>query len=167
VPAAYFDYVNREITQLGVVTNFTTSSEDVTMMFMDLESRLNIRLEEERRLTAMRAVADEIEDMLTLERELTDLRITIDSYRRRMTEIDHLATFATIRVAVREVGVIASASGFGSRIASAFSLSVDLTVVLFEAISIAVAYTIVPAVLIAVPTIIIYKIVKRKKRTAT
>jgi len=182
VPVARFDTANRDITALGQVVRFTTSSEDVTMLFLDLQSRLNIRVEEERRIEAMRDAATDLRDLLILERELSDLRVIVDRYRRRMTEIDQLASFSTIRLSLREVVEIIieeeeedeeeeyipyipeepPADGFGTRIASAFGSSVNFSVMLFEAVAVIIATLILPLTLFALPIFIGYVIYKKK-----
>jgi hypothetical protein len=174
VPAARFDETNREITELGHALHFTTTSEDVTMLLLDLESRLNIRLEEERRVEAMRDAATELSDILSLERQLSDLRVVVDNYRRRMTEIDRLAAFSTIRLSLREVLEIEEEEpeyipyyvpldppGFGTRIASAFSASANFSISLFELISVVVVSLIPPALLLSVPALAVLLIYKK------
>ncbi|MCL1883458.1 MAG: DUF4349 domain-containing protein [Defluviitaleaceae bacterium] len=161
VPVERFDTVNRELIALGQVTHFTTNSEDVTMLFLDLQSRLSIREEEERRIEAMRDAATYLRDLIALERELSDLRVVVDRYRRRITEIDQLASFSTIRLSVREVEEIVEyvpyvpaeppIDSFGTRIASAFSASADVSVMLFETIAIIVVSLILPLGLLALP----------------
>ncbi|MCL2197804.1 MAG: DUF4349 domain-containing protein [Defluviitaleaceae bacterium] len=182
VPVARFDAVNSEITRLGNVTHFTTSSEDVTMMFLDLQSRLSIREEEERRVEAMRDAATELRDILTLERELSDLRVVVDRYRRRMTEIDQLAAFSTIRLLIIEVEepteeedeeeqyipatpiIDPPDDGFGTRIAEAFRASVNFSAVLFEVLAIVVVSLILPLAVLAIPIYGGYIIYKKKVR---
>ncbi|MCL1863835.1 MAG: DUF4349 domain-containing protein [Defluviitaleaceae bacterium] len=172
-PVARFDEVNGEIAELGSVVHFTTASEDVTMMFLDLQSRLHIREEEERRVEAMRDAATDLRDLLTLERELSDLRVVVDRYRRRMTEIDQLASFSTIRLTIIEVEEIIYIpaplpppdDSFGTRLANAFRASANFGAMLFEVVAILVVSLIIPLSVLAIPSFggyLIYKKVRRK-----
>jgi hypothetical protein len=183
VPVARFDATNRDITGLGQIARFTTNSEDVTMLFLDLQSRLAIREEEERRVEAMRDAATDLRDLLTLERELSDLRVIVDRYRRRMTEIDALASFSTIRLTLREIVEIIEdeieeeeeeeetvpvlpeetpADTFGTRIANAFGASARFSALLFEGIAIVIASSILPLSLVAVIAFFVYIFIKKK-----
>jgi len=154
IPVTYFDMVNRDLMSLADVIDFNSSSEDVTMHFADMESRLSIRLEEERRILAMIENAEDIEDLIRLERRLGDLRIRIESYRRQMTQIDHQASFSTITLTVMEVSeeeeVIAYAETFGDRMANAFGASVDVGLWMIETIAMGFAFVAVPLSVVAV-----------------
>lgn len=174
VPVDRFDAVNEIITDLGQVTRFVTNSEDVTMLFLDLQSRLAIRVEEERRVEAMRDAAANLQDLLALERQLSDLRIVVDRYRRRMTEIDRLASFSTIRVSIREAEedeeyapyiTAYPPNDFGTRIISAFDTSVNFSVFIFEIFAVIVATLILPLSLLAVPVFGGFKIYKKLQRS--
>lgn len=183
VPVARFDAANRDFTALGQVTRFTTSSEDVTMLFQDLESRLNIREEEQRRVEIMLENATELRDIINLEAQLSELRITIDAYRRRMTEIDQLASFSTIRVTVREVKELIEEEeeeydpyygidpyyyedgGFFARMGGAFGSSVNFTMLVLENIAVFVAAVLLPIAIIAVPAFGLFLLIRRLYRS--
>lgn len=165
VPVNYFDTVNRLLMALGRVINFGSSSEDITRQFQDMESRLNIRLEEERRLLAMIENAGSLEDLINLEARLADLRITIESLRRSMTDMDHLAAFSTIHLILHEVsedgGIIPTWEGFDNRLISAFVSSIAFTASLIEGFAVLIAYIILPLALLAVPVSIVLLVMKR------
>lgn len=180
VPVDRFDYANQNLSGLGQVTRFTTNSEDVTMLFLDLQSRLAIREEEERRVEAMLNAATNLQDVLALERQLSDLRVVVDRYRRRMTEIDRLASFSTIRLSIREVVEIIEYEdeyipyvpsyvpeeppiddGFGSRIAAAFGSSLGFSIFLFEAVAMVFVSLLPPAAFLAIPALGVFILVKR------
>lgn len=178
VPVDRFDHTNQELTELGQTTRFTTNSEDVTMLFLDLQSRLSIREEEERRVEAMRDAAENLQDVLALERQLSDLRVVVDRYRRRMTEIDRLASFSTIRMNVREVEeateYIAECEeeeeeyipyvpedGFGTRITTAFGGSVDFSIRIFEIFAMILVSVLPPLVLLSLPALGVFVLAKK------
>ncbi|MCL2387234.1 MAG: DUF4349 domain-containing protein [Defluviitaleaceae bacterium] len=176
VPVDRFDTTNRDITELGQIRRFTTVSEDVTMMFLDLQSRLSIREEEERRVQAMRDAATNLRDIIALERELSDLRIRVDRYRRRMTEIDQLASFSTIRVTLREVVEIEDyeeeeyipyvpetppEDTFGESLSAAFGNSANFTLTILEGFAILIASIILPVTLLAIPALGVFLLYKK------
>ena len=170
VPVDYFDMVNRDLMALGNPVDFFTSSDDVTMQFADMESRLRIRQEEERRILAMIEVTTELEELIRLETRLADLRIVLDGHQRRMTELDHLASFSTIHLSIIEVmeddyTVIAPyVDSFGDRIAEAFGASLEFSIVLLEGFAIFVAAVILPLSVIGLLVFVVIIIVRKALR---
>jgi len=186
VPVARFDETNREFNNLGQTMRFATTSEDVTMLFSDLASRLTIREEEELRFQAMLEAASELQDIIRIESQITGLRLIIDSYRRRMNEIDQLASFSTITITLREVEELEYVEeyeeeeeddpyygidpyedepiGFIARISGAFGSSASFTTMVLENIGVFLAAIIIPAALLALPGFILFILAKRAWR---
>ena len=176
VPVGLFDQVNRELVALAQVRQFSTASEDVTMEFHDLASRLIIREEEMRRVEVMLAAATDTADIIRLESQLTNLRLAVDAYQRRMTEIDQLAGFSTIRVMVYETMPDLEPEeevyeyyplpytyddGFGTRIGNAFSASIDFCITVLTYLAMFFAAVGLPVILLAGIGFIAYVIIKR------
>lgn len=170
VPVGLFDTVNRELIALAQVRYFSTASQDVTMEFHDLASRLRIREEEKRRVEAMLEVAENMRDILNLEAQLTTLRLAVDAYNRRLTEIDQLASFSTIGLMVYELveyedGYYLAAyddmDSFGTRIGSAFSASIDFSVLVLTGIATFLAFVGVPVAVFGGIGYVIYRVIKK------
>ena len=176
VPVGLFDTTNNELMALGQVQYFSTTSRDATHEFNDLGSRLQIREAEEVRVQRMLEEATELADIIDLEARLTNLRLIIDAYRRRREEIDQLASFSTINLAVSEVVELPEieedeeeaeeeeeyyvlADGFGDRISGAFSASVNFMARALEGLGVFLALIIVPVGFLVVFVGIIYFIV--------
>ena len=171
VPVDHFDLANRDIMALAAVINFSTSSEDVTMHFQDLDSRLRIREEEERRILSMIENATELEDLIRLESRLSNVRLTLERYRRRMAEIDHLASFATIHLSLTEVesedAVAAlTADTFFTRISDAFGGSLEISLIILEGLVMFIAVIILPLTILAVPVLLGFFVIRRMLRYA-
>jgi len=173
VPVGLFDQVNRELVALAQVQRFSTISEDVTLEFNDLGSRLRIRQEELRRVELMLEAAENLTDIINLEAQVTTLRLAVDAYQRRMTEIDQLASFSTIRIAVYEVVEIEEPEEeeeeiyhpiayyddtFGSRFLGAFSASVDFITAVFTNVAVFLALVGLPVIIVAGVGFILYRI---------
>ena len=174
VPVGLFDQTNRELVALAQVRRFSTESEDVTMEFHDLASRLTIREEEMRRVKIMLAAATDTADIIRLEAQMTNLRLAVDAYQRRMTEIDQLAGFSTIRVTVEEAipteeleddkeqyYMALYNDGFGTRIGNAFSTSVNFCITVLTYLAMFFAAVGLPVALLAGICFVTYVIVKR------
>jgi len=168
VPVNSFDTAIRDLTALGYLVEFSTSSEDVTMQFADMESRLQIRLEEERRIMTMIENTEDLGELIRLEARLAELLIAIDAHRRSMTELDMLASFSTILLSVSEVeeeGIVpVYVDGFGGRIAEAFTGSIEFSVLLLEGFAILLASIILPLAIMGLIVFGIFLLVRKAVR---
>jgi len=179
VPVGLFDQVNRELVALAQVRHFNASSQDVTMEFNNLTSRLQIREEEKRRLEVMLEMATDLTDIIRLESQLTSLQLAVDAYSRRLTEIDQLASFSTIRLTVYETVIIPDSEdeddyeeeeeeyypvyidGFGTRFLAALNASLDFVVTVLTGIAMFFAWVGLPLLLVAAIGFVVYWILKK------
>jgi len=138
-----------------------------------LTSRLQIREEEKRRLEVMLDMATDLTDILRLEAQLTTMQLVVDAYRRRLTEIDHLASFSTITVRVYETAEMYDLEeeeekyypvyidSFGTRFMAALNASLDFGVAILTGIAIFFAWVGLPVLLIGGIGFVIYKVLKK------
>ncbi len=103
VEASNFNLAQRELRELAnSVLSEKVDTQDVTGEYVDVDSRVrNLkRLEEEMQilLTDARARAGEMEDILTIYRELTAVRAEIEQNQGRLNVLSDLVGLATINV---------------------------------------------------------------------
>jgi hypothetical protein len=138
------------------------------MQFQDIESRLNIREEEERRILAMIESTGSLEELIRLEARLGDLRLAIERYRRRMMEIDHMASFSTIDLMLSEVSedeaIVPLDASFGDRMAAGFQGSVEFSLRLLEGVAMLAAMVALPLFIISLPVLAAFFIIRRINR---
>ncbi len=173
VPEGKFETVLEQLEALGKVTNIQTELEDITMQYIDLESRLNNQKAQEERLTEILEMADTVEDVLEVERELNRVRGEIESMSARLTRLKDQVTYATINISLREEAVPTGAvsphafHNLGNRISEAFVGSINFFLNAFS--SLIVLFTaLIPALfIIIIIGLIIWLIVRgRLKRRA-
>jgi len=98
VPAAKFDAGIIEVKALGEVVSESANGQDVTEEYVDLDAQLrNLRATEAQFLTIM-AKAVKIEDILNVQRELTNVRGNIERLQGRMKYLKQSADLSTITV---------------------------------------------------------------------
>ena len=167
VPVAHFDTVIRAVSALGNVRDYSTSSEDVTAQFRDMESRMRIREEEERRVLAMIENTSEIEALIQLESRLGDLRLDMERQRSRMAEIDNLASFSTIHLHVTEVPENApdEDDSFFAQLGAAFDDSVNFSLGLLTGLALLAAALVLPLSIVGVIILGIFLLLKKLSRT--
>ena len=99
VPAQQLDEAVRRIRELGIRVDWESSnSQDVTDEYVDSNSRLrSLRATEEALLNLLNQ-ADDVEDALEVQRELTGLQAEIESLQGRIKFLEQTAAFSLINV---------------------------------------------------------------------
>lgn len=108
----------------GNLVSKQESTDDVTSAYVDVEARLaSLRLQEER-LFAMMEQSGDLETLLAIQNQLTEVQYQIESYTAQQRTYDDLIAYSTVDVTVSEVRQITEkAETFGDRVAEAFSRS--------------------------------------------
>ncbi|MBQ4136980.1 MAG: DUF4349 domain-containing protein [Clostridia bacterium] len=98
----YSDFVS-EVGNIGTVTNSGENNRDVTEEYFDTEARLESAKIREERVLVLLENAGSLDDILALERELSDIRYEIESYSGNLRKYDSLISYATYTLNINEV----------------------------------------------------------------
>jgi hypothetical protein len=102
VPAENFSTTMAAIEREGTVRASRTSTQDVTEQVVDLEARLeNLRAERER-LRTLYAEANDTEDVLAVERRLSEVQTEIERTEAELQNIQRRVAYSTITVELTE-----------------------------------------------------------------
>lgn len=103
VPAAQFEATVAEAKGLArLVRNESVSGQDVTEQYTDLQARLkNARAQETAYLDIMRR-AGSIEDILAVQRELSQVRAQIESMEGSLKYLENATSYSTLSVSLSE-----------------------------------------------------------------
>ncbi len=103
-PATYQATLDRLRGLAERVVDEQAQAQDVTEEYVDIESRLrNLRATEES-LLALLSKAQRIEDIINIQRELTNVRGQIEQIQGRKQALERRADMATINLTIREAG---------------------------------------------------------------
>jgi hypothetical protein len=103
-PATYQATLERLRGLAERVVDEQAQAQDVTEEYVDIESRLrNLRATEES-LLALLGRAQRIEDIINIQRELTNVRGQIEQIQGRKQALERRADMATINLTIREAG---------------------------------------------------------------
>jgi len=168
VPYEQYEDTKADIEAIGQVVSTSDSSTDATDEFYDAESRVKSLRAQETSVLGMIEKAKEIEDLLLLEQRLSEIRTEIELFQTRMNTIDRQASFSTIHVELTEVRVyepirIAPKTTW-EKIQNSFIGSINDVLAFFEGLVIALAYAILPLLLLAVLCLLAWCILRRVKR---
>ena len=120
VPQDAFLSTIAAIEQLGTVESKQTSGEDVTEEYIDLQARLNNSERQEKRLLEILDMAEDVEDVLEVERELERVRGEIERLKGRITYLDNRIELATISVSMYELEPLTHSWGLRDALRAAF-----------------------------------------------
>ena len=104
IPAEEFEGALDELRDLGKeVVRDTVSGQDVTEEFVDLESQERNLLAAEESLLELYGRAETVEDTLTIERELTNIRGQIEQVQGRLQYLENRTALSQISISVEPV----------------------------------------------------------------
>lgn len=97
VPAAHYNSLLDEIKKMGNIIRFNETTDDVTLRYFDLESRLNTKRELIVTFQNYLRRANNIEEILSVERRIAELQAEIDDVGRQFRLLSDLIDYSTIR----------------------------------------------------------------------
>ncbi len=104
VPVERFNHFLAAVSELGELQRSHLDSQDVTMEYYDLEARIKNKQEEEKRL--LKHLADstgKLDDILSVERELTRVRGEVEQMQGRIRFLGNQAALSTVTLTVSEI----------------------------------------------------------------
>ena len=163
VPAATFDDVVQKVAALANVTLLNQYAQDVTDSFYDMAGSLEIRRIEEERILNLIDGAETVQERLSLEQRLGDVRLVIELYVSQLNTMAGQIAYSTIIVTLVDISeeeYIAVVPTLGERIGGAFGDSVDGTVRAFQNLIVFMAGAIIPLILLALLGLAAYPIIR-------
>ena len=105
VPSGKFSDIMSRLSTFGNVPYTYTYTENVTAQYYDVQARLQALQAQETRLVEMMKLAETVEDIITIEDKLTDVRYRIDSLQSSLNNWDRRVAYSTLNITVKEVQV--------------------------------------------------------------
>jgi hypothetical protein len=116
VPESSFDATVKRFAELGKVESVSTSSEDVTSQYVDLQARLHHERAVEARLVRFLAQTNTISEMLAVQDRIDKVQLQIEELSAQLKSLRETTTYGTLSVYVHEKAaapvVAASSSSF-------------------------------------------------------
>lgn len=105
IPADRLGEFVSQVEGLAHVVNYSESTEDVTLKYVDTESRVKALEVEQERLLALLEKAENLKDLLEIEDRLTDVRYELESYASQLRALDNKIDYATVNLNITQVKV--------------------------------------------------------------
>lgn len=103
IPAPQLDAFVSHVTENANIISTNESAEDVTLTYVEVEGRVTALQTQQARLLELLAQAETMEDLLTIERELTDVRTELEQMQSKLRLYDNLVDYGTVHLSVQEV----------------------------------------------------------------
>lgn len=122
VPAERYSEFLEAIKATGNTTYYSETVEDITDTYTDLEARLSSLKAQEAKVLEFYDKAESIEDLMSIEARLSEIRYQIEAIEARIKNYDLLVAYSTIHITVRETTVTSTTKeGFFTRIGNALA----------------------------------------------
>ena len=178
IPIKNYTAFLEEVSGIGSVVSSGENNQDITEKYIDTEARLeSAKLREDRVLVLLENAA-RLDDILSLERELADIRYEIETLTGSLRKYNSLISYATFTLSVDEVieytEPVVAPKTFGEKLAHSFSEGWASFINYWQNIAIVIAYAFpflvsfgAAAIIVVVIVAILNKRKKKKKENVT
>ncbi|MBQ9268115.1 MAG: DUF4349 domain-containing protein [Oscillospiraceae bacterium] len=106
VPKDRYSAMTSALSEVGNVTYLTSNADNITAQYTDTASRLSAYEVEETRLLEILGQADTVEDMITVESRLSDIRYEKEYLTSTLRNWDNQVAYSSVSLHLREVKVL-------------------------------------------------------------
>ena len=103
IPADRLGEFTAQIEGTANVVNYSESAEDVTLQYVDTESRVKALEVEQERLLELLSKAETMADLLEIESRLTEVRYELESYASQLRALENKVSYATVYLNITQV----------------------------------------------------------------
>ena len=103
IPAENLDQFLYQVGEEANVTSTSESTENVTLTYVATQSRVEALEVEQQRLLELLENAETMEDLLTIEERLTDVRWELENYASQLRVLDNQVNYSTVYLDIYEV----------------------------------------------------------------
>lgn len=170
IPTSRYDSTVQGIVQAGNLLYREESVEDVTETHTDLQARLTSLQTQEARLLQLMERAEDLDTLLRIQSELTDVQYEIEYHQSMLRTLGNLVEYTTLQVTVYEVVEVTPPEpvSFGGRLATALQESGQNSIKFLQNFIIFLVHALPFLLFIAIVALVVVALVRRRrKRWAT
>lgn len=170
IPAEKLDGFLTMMEESSNITNKSKNVEDVTLAYVDLESHKKALLTEEERLLELLEKAETVEDLISIEDKLANVRYQLESMESQLRTYDNKINYSTVYLDIQEVTRLTPPeepttwgrikNGFSENV---YNMAMDVQDFLIGLI-INIPYILLWLVILAVVLLIVFLLAKHEKK---
>jgi len=172
VPDDQLDTLINELGGQGIITSRSETSDDVTLDYVDTQSKLEAYRIEQEQLLEMLDEAKDLDTIILLQNELTNVRYEIEYYESSLRMLENQVSYATLTLNISEVieeteVEEAHVVTFSEEVKDTFEEAVENTKIFFQNLvlgTVAALPVIIPILVVAVIVVIVVIVNVRKSR---
>ncbi|MBR4728588.1 MAG: DUF4349 domain-containing protein [Clostridia bacterium] len=168
IPAQNADAFLAAAGENGVITGSTESATNVTLQYVDLESRISAYKTEQTTLMELLKKAESLEDTLKIHKRLNEVNYQLENYTAQMRVLENRVSYSTVEMDISEVNrALVEEDGLGTRIKNRFLENWDALIEGLKNIAVGLIGglpILLPlAAVIAVVIVVLVKVRKKRK----
>ncbi len=102
IPYQYYDSFISDSNKFGEILNFSSSADDITKMYRDKSDEVKNLEVRENKLREIMQRAEDISDVIEIEKELSRVRYEINSHKNTLKDWEDLVSLSTINIQITE-----------------------------------------------------------------
>ena len=167
IPADNLNQFTQQVAEEANIVSSNTTTENVTLSYVAIESRITALKTEEARLLELLAKAENMEDLLMIESRLTEVTYELEHVSSQLRVLDNKIDYSTVHLnlsEVKEYTEVVEPETFGERVISGF---VDNVEAVWDGIVEFVIFLLTGLpyfVLIAAAVVVVIIVIKRIRR---
>lgn len=103
IPASQLNVFLSEVSEVSNVISRNERVTDVTLQYVDLDSHKKALIAEQERLLELLEQAENIEDIISIESRLSEVRYQIESMESQLRTMDNQVSYSTVYLSIEEV----------------------------------------------------------------
>ena len=170
IPAEKRNELTETVKTKANVTYSSESARDVTLEYVDTQSRIDSLRTEQKTLMELLGKAEDIDTVLAIQNQLTEVRYELQSYESRLKVMENQVTYSTFYINIYEVQrvTVPEESSFFTKLKERFVNSLYALGEGFQSFLLFVLgdfpILLVAAVVIVVIVVVVRKIIRKKGR---
>lgn len=96
IPSDKFDGFVQIVTEFGKITNKSVEAQDVTKKYYDIKKRIETKKILQQRYESYLKNASKVDELLSIERELNNVTVEIESMELELKTLSHLVAYSTL-----------------------------------------------------------------------
>lgn len=172
VPAENMDALIKALDGNGTVTSSSESVQDVTLEYIDMESRISSLKTERDSITKLLEQADDLDTILELQDKISEINYEIENYESSLLVMQNQITYSTLTLNIKEVieeTEVADSeevrnTTLGDKMWTALKGSLNFLLILGQGILIVLSALLPVIVIIGIPVTIVLIVRHRKKK---
>ena len=168
VPSERFQELMGTLSEIGNVPYTHVYTENVSAQYYDTQARMEAYEAQEARLLEMMDRAESVDDLISIESRLSDLRYEIESLQTSLNQWDRRVAYSSVYLELQEVREYTQDTpvqlGFGERLGRAFRSGIHGFVAFCQDAVLWLAESLPALVLIALVLIVLLAVRKNRKK---